>query len=138
MLVVDTSVAIKWAVAEAGSDEALELVPRSLVAPDLFQAETGNVLTKKVRGRQLSLEQATLAFERILARVSLLPSAPFGNSAFELSLALDHTIYDCYFLAAAMEHGPLVTADGVFAMKVRATQYAGLIYLLGEELPDDR
>jgi predicted nucleic acid-binding protein len=137
-LVIDTSVAIKWAVNEPGSDEALELISRSLIAPDLFQAEVGNLLTKKVRGRELLEEQARLAFHQILSRVSLLPSAPFGDAAFDLSLSLGHSVYDCYFLAAAEAQGPfMVTADTIFAAKVRATNLAAFIYLLGEDIPDD-
>ncbi len=137
-LVIDTSVAIKWVVEEAGSDDAFELIPRGLMAPELFQSEVGSALTKKVRGRELTAEQARLGFRHILSRVSLLPSAPFGDAAFELSLALHHSIYDCYFLAAAEAQGPfLVTADAIFAAKVRATSRAPFIYLLGEEIPDD-
>ena len=137
-LVVDTSVVIKWAVKEPGTDEASQLVDRSLIAPDLLQAEVANVLTKKVRGRELSAEQARLAFRQILSRISLLPSAPFGNAAFDLSLSLGHSVYDCYFLAVAEAHGPfMVTADTIFAAKVRASNRAPLVYLLGEEIPDD-
>lgn len=137
-IVIDTSVAIKWAVDEPGSDEAAELIPRSLIAPDLFQAEIANVLTKKVRGRELSTEQARWAFDRILSRVLLLPSAPFGAAAFDLALSLVHSVYDCYFLAVAEAEGPImVTADAVFAGKVRATSRAAFIYLLGEDIPDD-
>ena len=137
-LVIDTSVAIKWAVNEAGSDEAAELLPRSLIAPDLFQAEVANVLTKKVRGRELSGAQARWAFDRILSRVSLVPSAPFGVAAFDLSLSLVHSVYDCYFLAVADAEGPfMVTADAVFVAKVRASHRGALVYLLGEDIPDD-
>ena len=137
-LVVDTSVAVKWVVDEPGSDKAFELIPRSLLAPELFQAEVGNALTKKVLVRELTAEQAKLGFRRIMSRVSLVPSAPFGERAFALALLLHHSIYDCYFLALAEEHGPLmVTADLVFADKVRTTDRARFVYLLGEDIPDD-
>ncbi len=133
---VDTSVALKWAIEEPGSEDALELMPRPLIAPDLFQAEIGNALARKLRNREIGEEQARLAFRAILGRVSLLASKPFGHAAFELALALHHSVYDCYFLAAADVRGRfLVTADRRFAAKVRATERAPLIYLLGEELP---
>jgi predicted nucleic acid-binding protein len=136
--VVDTSVAIKWTVVEANSADAIELIPRSLIAPDLFQAEVANVLTKKVRGRELSVEQARFAFNQILSRVTLVPTAPLGAAAFDLSLSLAHSVYDCYFLAVADASGLfMVTADAVFAAKVRATSRAALIHLLGEDIPDD-
>jgi predicted nucleic acid-binding protein len=68
--------------------------------------------------------------------LSLVSVAELGEVAFEMSLALNHSIYDCYFLAAAEKLGPLVTADGVFFAKVKATKLGRHIYLLGEEIPD--
>src|SRR4051794_6406275 len=81
---------------EQDSEKALDIVSRSLIAPDLFQAEIGNVLTKKVRGREMAAAQARRGFDLILSRVSLLPSRPFGRAAFDHSLILKHSIYDCY------------------------------------------
>ncbi|HEY0012202.1 MAG TPA: type II toxin-antitoxin system VapC family toxin [Allosphingosinicella sp.] len=135
-LVIDTSVAVKWVTPEPGLEHALELVARPLVAPDLFQAEIANVLTKKLRSREFGEEQARFAFRLILSRVPLLPTGAYGDAAFELSLSLHHSVYDCYFLAAAEALGKrLVTADRTFAEKVRSTERASLIYLLGEEIP---
>ncbi|MBV8687542.1 MAG: type II toxin-antitoxin system VapC family toxin [Alphaproteobacteria bacterium] len=137
-LVIDTSVAVKWVVEEAGADKAFELIPRSLIAPELFQAEIGNALTKKVRAGELSPEQARLGFFQIQSRVSLVPGASYGSAALDLALSLNHSIYGCYFLAMAEAGGHLlVTADRVFAAKVRATSRGPLVYLLGEDIPDD-
>jgi predicted nucleic acid-binding protein len=136
-LVVDSNVALKWVLEEEGTDQALQLLTRTLLAPELLQAEVGNTLTKRVRGRELVPEQAVRAFDKVMTLVRLVSGREFGQVALELSLALNHSIYDCYFLAAAEKHGPLVTADGVFATKVRATRYGRLIYLLGEEIPVD-
>jgi predicted nucleic acid-binding protein len=136
-LVVDTSVALKWVLEEEGTEHSLQLLTRTLVAPGLLQAEVGNTLSKRVRGRQLMSEQAVRAFDKVMTLVHLVPGREFGQVALELSLALHHSVYDCYFLAAAEKHGPLVTADGVFAAKARATKYGRLVYLLGEEIPDD-
>ncbi|MFN3944435.1 MAG: type II toxin-antitoxin system VapC family toxin [Allosphingosinicella sp.] len=137
MLVLDTSVALKWVVGEEGADAAAELIERALVAPDLFQAEVGNALAKKVRTREITLDQARGAYQEIEARVSLLPSPIYGSQAFAMGLALRHSVYDCYFLAAAYMQGwPMVTADRVFAGKVRGSQYAPMLFLLGEEIPD--
>jgi predicted nucleic acid-binding protein len=137
-LVLDTSVAVKWVVEEPGSDRAIDLASRPLIAPDLFQAEVGGALTKKVRQHELSAAQARRGFDLILSRVKLLPTEAFGDAALDLSLLLSHSIYDCYFLAAAQVYGPhMVTADAIFARKVRATRHAPAILLLGEDIPDD-
>lgn len=137
IVVVDTSVALKWTVREANSDEALELLSHSLIAPDLIEAELGSALTKKVRRKEISREQAEQAFGETLTLVAMLPSPSFAAAAFELSLRLEHSIYDCYFLAVAEAQGAfLVTADRPFAGKVRNTRRAPLILLLGEEIPN--
>jgi len=134
-LVVDASVAVKWSVPEAGTDAAVELLSQQLVAPDLFLAEFGNALTKKVRQREILADQARQAFEEGQRTVERLDSALLAPLAFELSIALHHNIYDCYYLALAdaMEW-PLVTADAVFVTKVRAVALGSRIHLLGEEI----
>jgi predicted nucleic acid-binding protein len=66
-----------------------------------------------------------------------MPSPSFAGAALELSLDLEHAIYDCYFLAAGEAHGSfLVTADHAFVTKVRGTRLAPLVLQLGEEVPD--
>jgi predicted nucleic acid-binding protein len=135
-LVVDASVALKWAINEPGSENAAELVTLAMIAPSLFQAEVGHVLTKSVRRARLSVRQARVGFDRIMQRVALSPIEPLGNAALELSLALRHSIHDCYYLAAAETTGrPYVTADAVFVMKLREIGRGRLVYLLGEEVP---
>jgi predicted nucleic acid-binding protein len=137
MLVVDASVAIKWVVEERGSREALDLIARPLVAPDLFQAEVGAVLTKKLRRREIAIGQARLGFAEILERVSLVPTVELGSQAFEMALSLHHSIHDCYYLALAESNGWfLVTADRAFVAKVRATSHGPFIHLIGEEIAD--
>ena len=137
MLVIDTSVVVKWTVMEAGSDEAVGLLGRALVAPDLIQAEIGSVLTKKVRRGEIRAEQARHAFAASLDLLRMVPSPSFAAAALDLSLDLEHAIYDCYFLAVAEAYGSfLVTADRAFVTKVRGTRFASLILQLGDEVPD--
>ena len=135
MIVVDTSVVLKWFVPEEGSLSALALLGRVMIAPDLLQAELGNVLAKKVRRRELAVEQARSAFSAAPDLLSLLPMGAWADDAFAMSLELVHEIYDCYFLAVARAHDAvLVTADGKFANKVRTSRYARLIAELEEPL----
>jgi len=137
MIVVDSSVVLKWVLQEDGSDDALELVGRSLLAPDVVQAEVGAVLTRKVRRRELSPVDAAAKWTEALSYVVPLPSPAFAPRALELSLELHHAMSDCYFLAAAEEGAlPLVTADRKFTDKLRGRSFAPLVILLGEEVPD--
>jgi predicted nucleic acid-binding protein len=60
-LVVDASVAVKWVIAEGGSDSAERLLDHPLVAPDLLFAECANILSKKVRRGEVTKEEAEIA-----------------------------------------------------------------------------
>ena len=136
-IVVDTSVALNWTIREEGSEQALKLLSERLIAPDLIQAELGCALTRKVRRGEILPEQARLAFGETVALLVMLPSPIFAAAALELALQLEHSIYDCYFLAAAeLLGGFLITADRPFAAEVRRTSLAPLILLLGEEVPN--
>ncbi len=135
--VIDASVAIKWVFDESGADSATTYLLRPTIAPELFQAEVGHVLTRGIRRGELSAAQARAGFKLISDRVALSPMGPRGQAALALSLELSHAIYDCYYLAAAeVARLPFVTADAVFIRKLRASGRGGQVYLLGEEVPD--
>jgi predicted nucleic acid-binding protein len=114
-LIVDASVAVKWFAAEDGSDraEALLATGEALIAPDLVLAEVSNVMWKKLRRGLLSPDQVVAAaqrlpqyFERLIAISELV------ERATDLTITLDHPVYDCFYLALAeRERLPLVSAD---------------------------
>ena len=135
MIVVDTSVAVKWSVPESGTEAALALLGLSLSAPDVLIAELGHVLTKKVRVRQVPAEIAAAAFIEIPSQLLLVECRSLDRRAFQLALELHHSIFDCYFLALAeAAGGELVTADEVFVRKLRKTQFGSFVRLLGESV----
>ena len=68
--VIDASVAIKWIVQEAGTEEAVLVRRRPLSAPDLLIAECANILWKKVRQNELTEAEAILA-ARLLQRADV-------------------------------------------------------------------
>jgi predicted nucleic acid-binding protein len=117
--VVDASVAAKWYFPEVGQALAASLLAdqndgrRELIAPDLIELELANVLWKKVRLRECSEENAY----EVLAlwdsdRPRLVGSRWLVGRALELGLRLDHPVYDCLYVAAAIEYGAaLATAD---------------------------
>lgn len=133
MIVVDTSVVVKWAVEEDGAEAARELIGEHLFAPDLLIIELGHVLTKKVRRRELDRGSATIAYTQLPTLLQITPSRPLGRRAFDLSLLLHHGIGDCYFLALAeAADAEVVTADEVFVRKVREMDAGTPIRLLSE------
>jgi predicted nucleic acid-binding protein len=135
LIVVDTSVAVKWSVPESGTEAALALLGLSLSAPDVLIAELGHVLTKKVQVRQVPAEIAAAAFIEIPSQLLLVECRSLDRRAFQLALELHHSIFDCYFLALAeAAGGELVTADEVFVRKLRKTQFGSFVRLLGESV----
>ena len=131
-LVIDASVAIKWVIEEPGTREALSLRRHRLFAPDLLVAECANILWKKARRNELSLQEALLA-ARLLQRadIELAPMRAFLEPATKLAIALDHPAYDCAYLALA-ESLPcdLVTADQRLSAKALPAGYRSKVLAL--------
>jgi predicted nucleic acid-binding protein len=133
LIVVDTSVVVKWAVEEDGAEAARLLIGGQLFAPDLIMFELGHVLTKKVRRRELDPDSALIAHRHLPLLLQLVPSRPYEGRAFDLAIDVHHSIYDCYFLALAETANiHLVTADEVFVRKARAMDAHSPVRLLGE------
>ncbi len=113
-LVVDASVAVKWALNEAGTTRALALRDEeSLIAPSLIATEIGNALWKAVRRGAVARAEALDTMAAILVPFdALVPVEDLRNRALDIALELDHPIYDCFYLALAeRERCSLVTAD---------------------------
>lgn len=133
--VIDASAAIGWFLREEGVPDSGFLLDRHIkrLAPDLIFAEAANVLQRKVRTGELSLahaETALTSLERSFDRV--LPSRMLFRSAFDLSRKLDHSVYDCMYLAAALsvDESLLVTSDRKFLAKAQAAGEHGRIHTL--------
>jgi predicted nucleic acid-binding protein len=119
-VVVDASVCIKWVLAEPDSDAAEALLEQELVAPALWIVEAANVLWKRARRGELTASE-------VKARLEGLAQAPITTlrveddilAAGDLACRLDHPVYDCLYLAAALREGcHVVTADRKFASAV--------------------
>lgn len=130
MIVVDASVAVKWSVDEAGRDDALRLLDagRDLVAPDTIFAELTNVFRKKVRSGQVTREHTDRAIAGVKAALSrTVSAADLWPEALELSLTLNHSAYDCFYLATALGGGLLVSADDKFIAKCREMGFGAFV-----------
>ena len=139
ILVVDASVAVMWFIKEAGHDKALALAEHGniLIAPDLIFPEVGNVLRRKVRQGLISETQASMAVQRLPdAFRRIVPCSDLIDNAFSMASQLDHSVYDCMYLAAAMTEDDrvLVTADMKFAAKAAAAGFGKKIAVL-EAIP---
>ena len=118
-LVVDCSVAAKWVLPEPGSDLALQLLEQYelgealLIAPDLLLAEFASLLAKRNRRKEVSADQAVRALHLMEScSPKLLDMRSRLQHAFDLSLQHQLSLWDCVYLALAIEHNcPLITAD---------------------------
>ena len=90
--------------------------------PDLIVVEFANVLWKKVQREECDpaqAEEVLAAFDTDAPR--LIESVPLVPRALELALRLGEVVYDCVYLAAAIEgEAGLVTADARLARCARS------------------
>jgi predicted nucleic acid-binding protein len=136
-VVIDSSVAIKWFVPEANSADARKLLDGfqagtlELLAPDLLNAEIGNIVWKKqvLRG-ELSAADAQLVLDNYRAlKLPLTPTADLLDAAFRLAVAHQRTVYDCLYVALSIrENCPFVTSDERLVNAVSAA-IPGVIWL---------
>src|SRR5262249_39344010 len=117
--VVDCSVAAKWILPEPGQEAALSWLERYiagevlLIAPDILFAEFASLLAKHQRRKKLTTGQARDAFH-FMTKLSprLIHTGPRLASALDLSLESHLSLWDCVYLALALENDcSVLTAD---------------------------
>ncbi|MFZ0731302.1 MAG: type II toxin-antitoxin system VapC family toxin [Candidatus Sulfotelmatobacter sp.] len=121
-LVLDASVALKWAIPAANeplTDESVRLFRRfvdseiAFLVPDVFWAEIGNVLWKGVKRQRWSRADAEVIAAEFKAHdFRTVPSQLLLPEALRIAFAYDRNIYDCLYVALAVESQlQLITAD---------------------------
>lgn len=119
VVVVDASVALKWVVTEAGSDEANRLLTHlaegtlSLVAPEHAVGEVGNGLRKRVAQGVLGADDALAAFDALASLdLELVGGSDRWFGSLRAALDWGVTTYDALYLQLAVDLGvELITAD---------------------------
>jgi predicted nucleic acid-binding protein len=132
-IVVDASVAVKWVLNEPRTEAAPVLQNEELIAPALRLAEAANALWQHVRLGELSGEQALARLSELQkAPVASLPIEPHVATALQLATAANHPVYDCIYLAVALDqHAHLITDDRRFFAAVTCLSFADQLSLLG-------
>ena len=127
-LVVDASVACKWFVEEEGSTAAESLLASdgTLIAPDLIVAEVCSAIWKKCRAGAMTSDQAAAVMDTLPGFFDdLVPCRQLGGRSLALAEALDHPVYDCFYLALAeREDTVAVTADARLLGRIAGTAWA--------------
>ena len=120
--VVDASVALKWCLPAQHeqfvpqAEHVLETYRRGelqFVVPDLFWPEVGNALWKAVWKGNIDAPWAERAYEKVAdLRIPTIPSYEFVPRALELAMVDGRTVYDCIYVALALQsRTELITAD---------------------------
>lgn len=131
LLIPDSSVGAKWCLPlrdEPLTKEALSLLHRyekgevQIIVPDIFWAELANVLWKGVRRGRCTLKSAEAALDTMRERaLPTVASVRLVDSALAIACAFDRTVYDCLYVALAVESkGEFITADERLANTVAA------------------
>jgi predicted nucleic acid-binding protein len=114
-IVVDASVALCWFAREAETTAANRLIRsrQDLIAPSLLLAEMANGLWKKTRRGEMAAELTGAAMKEIRRFIpEFVDLSELAAPALELAREIDHSLYDCCYLALALRRGaPLVTLD---------------------------
>ena len=136
MLVVDSSVVVKWFVDEPLHAEARHIYKyqQDILAPEFVLVEVANVVWKKVRRKEIGADQA---YEIINLAIEALPgfihSPDILVQAAKLAIELAHPVYDCLYLACINEpQDTLVTGDKRFFNKVKDTRFGDRIRFLDD------
>jgi predicted nucleic acid-binding protein len=113
-LIVDASIAVKWLLNEEGSEHARKAVQGyDLAAPAFLQLEVFHVVWRRSRRGEATtaqLRDALPALSRLIGNFER--DEPLVPKAAEIAVAHALAIYDCLYLALALQHeAPLITAD---------------------------
>ena len=120
--VVDACVAAKWllpAASEALLDQANRLIERHvrrellLLAPDLIEAEIGNILWKAVRRNRVRPADATNSLRRFTELgIQTIPTFDLLDRSLQIAIDCDRSFYDSLYVALALAtETELITAD---------------------------
>jgi predicted nucleic acid-binding protein len=121
-LVLDASVAVKWAIPPARepfAEASLRLLKRyvdgevEFIVPDIFWAEVGNILWKGARQSRWRQEEAEAIAAHMKARDFVtVSSLTLLAEALRIAFAHDRAVYDCLYVALAVRSkADLITAD---------------------------
>lgn len=125
---MDASVAIKWFIPEIHAIEASRLLQKQFrfIAPDIFFAEVSNILWKKNRLKELSIDIATEIFNDFQRMpIDKYDSESLLSTAWAIATKQACTIYDSLYVALAKtEKCVLVTADRALYNSLRKTDIA--------------
>jgi predicted nucleic acid-binding protein len=113
-MIIDANLAVYWFVETPLTKSASALLDRSdLVAPGVIEIEIVNSLAKYLRAGLIAAAELRKAMVEVRNAFSeFVADRQLLDAATEIALAHKHPVYDCLYLALALERRePLATAD---------------------------
>ncbi|MGD0729218.1 MAG: type II toxin-antitoxin system VapC family toxin [Candidatus Micrarchaeaceae archaeon] len=111
MLLIDSSAVVKFFSKEPGWENVREHIAEALTI-HLAIIELSSALSKKFLKGEIEENTALEILEEYSEKAILLDERSYINSAFKLSTSKNITIYDSFFIAAALQEGcALVSCD---------------------------
>jgi predicted nucleic acid-binding protein len=129
-LTIDASALVKLIVREPDSAIYMSLVPEGvrLNAPAHVLAETGEVISRKMRAGHVEGRQLALIVRRLEEELELVPLFGLLETAIAIALEVGASVYDCLYVAAAMQREcQLLTADRRLVERLSGTRYTQLL-----------
>ena len=128
MYVIDSSVAVKWVLAESDDAKARRLRDDfrngldAILAPDVFTTEVAHALTRAERQGRLTVGEALALWTDVMTTPpQFFPTVPLTPRAIEISSQMRIGVYDClYFALAERERCAFVTADNKLVTNLQA------------------
>lgn len=134
--VVDASVGIKWFLNEVHSDLAVRFrdAHPDLHVPSLFDLELANIVWKRVRRGDVTLDEGSEIVSLIRsAAVVRHEDSPLLDNAFRFAATHDRSVYDSIYIALAGSLGcGVVTADERLHRSLLDQGVQGITVLLTE------
>jgi predicted nucleic acid-binding protein len=113
-MIVDANIATYWCVETPFSRPALSVAERmDLRAPSILKVETANALLKYLRAGLITRGQFSDSFDIVDDAVDeFVDDSSLLRAAAEIAVSHSHKVYDCLYLALAVERREsLVTVD---------------------------
>lgn len=138
LYVVDSSVVIKWFTQEVNSAETVRLQTcgTPLHAPDFLDVELAAIAWKKIRRDGMPRADADFIVSQLpTLAVTRHQTGPLVVPAFDLADRSSRTVYDCLYLALAVQlGGVMVTGNEKLVNSLAGTPWAANITKL-QDIP---
>lgn len=135
-LVVDASVVAAAFFPEIHTEAARSLLlsKSGLHAPDLIYAEVAGVIWKRHRRGEIDAAEASALLADVLSLpLEIAPSEPLVNDALALAIRSGRTVYDCLYLALAVQRkAVMVSGDQRFVNALAAGPLKNYVAGLGK------